>query len=399
MMARWGRAARRFSRGQQLLAQGRIAEALGAFAQARSLRLPGLYLHWGWALAEAGRLPEAHDAMQQAMALQPSNPVLPMFLGQIYVDHGHYDTARTWCDQALALNPHNTHAIALRALTDLALGDIPGGYQGLRQPLPVPMAALERALFLGRKSRFPTVLQESNAALQSRLLVLIETYLLQHEKRGQTLFQQLTLPPNRAKASGWAEAMVLAIDRCCTRVVMRTQRLYIRARYASDASKRASKLLHSTAREADYCGDLSTALSHYTTLLQQIPEPAELHQSVFEIYYEQGDFRRALKHLRRLLGDATPVQRLEAWQACCLGELLYQTGQFSAAVACFSHAMTLPPQDYKLLYYNGLCRLRDGAVSEARRLFARAVQTLNPGICDLRLDEMWRVYQQVQGGK
>ena len=81
------RAAWLFRRGQKLAAQGHFDAAIEAFAQAQGLRprAAGIYLHHALALAETSRLPEAVLALQQAMALQPANPVLPMFLGRIYL--------------------------------------------------------------------------------------------------------------------------------------------------------------------------------------------------------------------------------------------------------------------------------------------------------------------------
>src|SRR5262245_23027980 len=91
-----------FRRGQKFAAQGRLDEAIEAFVQAqgRRPRAAGVYLHHALALAETGRLPEAVRALQQAMALQPTNPVLPMFLGRLYFDHADYAQASQWCARA-----------------------------------------------------------------------------------------------------------------------------------------------------------------------------------------------------------------------------------------------------------------------------------------------------------
>src|SRR5262249_20216708 len=66
-----------FRRGQKLAAQERFDAAIEAFAQAQSLRsrAVGIALHRALALAEMSRLPEAVLALQQAMAVQPANPV------------------------------------------------------------------------------------------------------------------------------------------------------------------------------------------------------------------------------------------------------------------------------------------------------------------------------------
>src|SRR5215831_19513975 len=109
MVRRILRAERLFRRGQRFATEGHFDEALEAFTQAQELRprAAGIYLHRALALAETPRWPEAVLALQQAMALQPANPVLPMFLGRIYVDHTDYTNAALWCARALVLSPAN----------------------------------------------------------------------------------------------------------------------------------------------------------------------------------------------------------------------------------------------------------------------------------------------------
>src|SRR4029453_9213631 len=145
MMRRVFTAAWLFRRGQKLAAQGHFDEAIEAFAKAQGLRprAAGIYLHHAVALAETSRWPEAVLVLQQAMALQPANPVLPMFLGHIYVDHADYANAALWCARALALRPTNCHALALQALIELASGQSRQACQRLQQPLPLPVSALE----------------------------------------------------------------------------------------------------------------------------------------------------------------------------------------------------------------------------------------------------------------
>jgi predicted Zn-dependent protease len=176
---------------------------------------------------------------------------------------------------------------------------------------------------------------------------------------------------------------------------MGAKRLYTHVRYAGDAGERTHRLLQTAAEEAYYVGNSAEAQLLYAQLFKQNPACRVLNQQMFAIYYEHGDFRRALKHLRRLLAHGMPPDEPDAWQSLCLGELLYQTGQILEAATYLDRAASMRLQDYKLFYYLGLCRLHDGAMREARRQFARAVQMLNPGICTIRLDEMLRVHQEL----
>src|SRR5918912_4160429 len=207
-----------FRRGQRLAAQERFDEAREAFAQALSLRpgAAGIYLHQALALAETACLHEAVAALQQAMALQPSNPVLPMFLGRIYFDHADYPKAATWCARALSLSPYNCHALALQALIDLASGQVQQGYERLQQPLPLPISGLECGfLWLGR-SRIPSVLQQANTAIQSRILLQAETFLLQHPAQARTLAQQLLETAAGPAGETYADRLMTVLERCLT---------------------------------------------------------------------------------------------------------------------------------------------------------------------------------------
>src|SRR5215510_11228103 len=193
MMRRVFRATWLFRRGQKLAAQGRFDESIEAFTQAQGLRprAAGIYLHHALALAETSRWPAAVLLLQQAMTLQPTNPVLPMFLGRIYLDHADYANAALWCARALALSPANCHALALQALIELASGPIQKGSQRLQQSLPLPVSALERGFLWCSRSRVPTLVQQANAAMQGRVLLHVETFLLQHDAPAQTLARQL----------------------------------------------------------------------------------------------------------------------------------------------------------------------------------------------------------------
>lgn len=400
MLGRLTRAARLFSRGQKLVAQGDFEAALDAFAQALTLRprAAGISLHWALALAEADRLPEAIEAMRQAIARQPANPVLPMFLGQIYFDHADYAQARAWCERALALQPHNTHAVALHTLTDMARGEIAQGYQCLKHPPPLPTTALERGLLRLRKGGPPSLLHLTNAAFQSRLLLFAEAYLLQQGGRGRTLLQQLVETCTGGAAAPQTHRYVAALDRLCTRGAMGIKRLYIRLRYTGQPTRQTLWRRHTDAEAAYYLGQTTTALSRSRQLLQQAPDLLAARQLAFEICYEQGDFRHALQHFRRLVAQNTPAAAPDAWQSLVLGELLYQQGHYHEADACLARAATLRLRDYKLFYYLGLCRLRAGALREARRQFAQAVHLLHPGITEMRLNEMYRVHQSLPSG-
>jgi tetratricopeptide (TPR) repeat protein len=388
MIQRLRTAERLFSRGQRYAVQQRFDEACQAFERAVSLQpdRAGFLFHWARALADTGRLPEAHAAMLRAMQVQPTNPVLPLCLAQMYFDHADYAAMHVWSEQAARLNPENPHVVALQALSALATGEVEQGYQLFQQPLALDPHCLEARILRAAKRPIPSVLSQCSASMQSRVLWVAEAYLMQHPAQARSLFQQLAACPDREMSSASYRVMV-ALDRVCTRVCMGSQRLYIRLRYANH-EERSQRLQWVAAAEAYYLGDTATALSHYTALLAQLPEHEGLNDRLFELYYEHGDASRALQYLRRLIG---PTQEPTAWQALCLGELLYQTGQWSEAALYVERAATLHLRDYKVPYYQGLCSMHGASAGQVRQYFTQAVRRLNPGLCAMRLEEVYRV--------
>jgi tetratricopeptide (TPR) repeat protein len=382
-----------FRRGQKLAAQGHFDEAIEAFAQAQRLRprAAGIYLHHALALAETSRWPEAASALQQAMALQPGNPVLPMFLGRIYLDHTDYASAALWCARALTLSPANCHALALQALIALASGQSQQGFQRLQQPLPLPASALERGFLWGSRSRSPTLLQQANAALQGRVLLHVETFLLQHGALARTLGQQLLETSVTPNDRTFTDLLLTTLDQGLTRGILSIRRLGILLQYAFQPAKRTLHLRFLQAEDAAYRGQAATAQSLYTQVAQQDAEMLYVQERLCEMCYIQGKFREALRHLQCFLKQLPDPDQPDAELAVLHAELLCQVGQYQEASAALAKAGTSPTRDYRLWYYRGLCQLQAGAPQVAQRSFIQAVQQLNPEIAALRLAEMCRV--------
>jgi tetratricopeptide (TPR) repeat protein len=396
MMRRVLRAAWLFRRGQKLAVQGYFDEAIEAFAQAQGLRPrdAGIYLHHALALAETSRWPAAVLALQQAMTLQPANPVLPMFLGRIYLDHADYSNAALWCARALALSPTNCHALALQALIELANGQRQQGFQSLQQSLPLPVSALERGFLWFSRSCIPTLLQQANAALQGRVLLHVETFLFQHGAQARTLAQQLLDTSATHNDETFTDRLLTTLDRCLTRGILSIQRLCIILRYAFQPAKRTLHLRFLQAEDAACHGQAATAQALYTHVAQQDSSIPYVQERLCEVCYIQGKFREALRHVRHLLKQLPDPDQPGAELTVLLGELLCQAGQYREAEAALAKAGTSTARDYRLRYYLGLCQLQAGAPQVAQHSFIQAVQQLNPNIAALRLAEMSRVSQQ-----
>jgi tetratricopeptide (TPR) repeat protein len=320
-----------------------------------------------------------------------------MFLGRIYVDHADYANAALWCARALALSPTNCHALALQALIELASGPIQKGAQRLQQPLPLPVSALERGFLWCSRKRIPSLLQQANAALQGRVLLHVETFLLQHGAPARTLAQQLLDTSATSSNETCTNRLLTALDRGLTRGIMSLQRLGILLRYAFQPAQRTLHLLFLQAEDAVCHGQTATAQALYTQVAQQDPAMPYVQERLCEVYYMQGKFREALHHLRRFLKQLPDPEQPGAELSVLLGELLYQEGQYREAGAALAKAGTSIARDYRLWYYLGLCQLRAGAPQMALRAFVQAVQQLHPDIAALRLAEMSRVSQGYSG--
>jgi hypothetical protein len=191
-------------------------------------------------------------ALQQAMAVQPANPVLPLFLGRIYADHADYTHAAHWCARALALNPANCQALALQALIKVASGQPQQGSERLLQPLPLPVSTLQRAVLWCSRSRVPSLLQQANAAMQGRVLLQVEALLLQHAAPARTLAQQLLDTTALHADATVAERLLSGLDRLLTRVIVSIRRWSMTLRYAFQPATRALHQRFLQAEDAAY---------------------------------------------------------------------------------------------------------------------------------------------------
>lgn len=395
MLGRALKAQRLFTRGQHLAAQGQAEAALAVYEQALTLRpgMPGLHLHYALALSDTERFAEAVAALQHAIAQAPDNPVLPMFLGQISFDHQAYAQAATWCARALALSPHNSHALGLVALLALVTGQVPPAYAQFTQPLPRPLSLAERlCLWLGR-GQLPLLVQQANPALQSRMLLAIETLLLQQSGPVRTLSEQLLALPEATAAEGFGDRLLGWIDHGCVRGLMALRWCSIMVRCLGRPARRATELRLMRAERALYLNQVELAEALYRPLAAQTPIQSLVLERLCELCYLQAKFPEALRYARRVLAQLPADVPPSAWQAFLLGELWYQVGAYDEAYAALQQAADHGLCDYKLLYYLGLCQLRQGQRLAARRSFAAAVQQLNPDITRLRLDELYRLSQ------
>jgi len=115
-----------FDEARRALAAGRTEQAEKAFralAQAHP-ELGGPHANLGLIQRQAGKLPEAAAALEQAVAASPSQPLYWNELGVTYRMQGRFTQAREAYEQALALDAgHAGATLNLAILNDLYLND------------------------------------------------------------------------------------------------------------------------------------------------------------------------------------------------------------------------------------------------------------------------------------
>jgi tetratricopeptide (TPR) repeat protein len=225
------------------------------------------------------------------------------------------------------------------------------------------------------------------------VLLHVETLLLQHGAPARTLAQQLLASSATHDDTTFADRLLTRLDWCLTRGIMSIRRLGSTLRYAFQPTNRALHLCFLQAEDAAYHNQAATAQALYTQVAQQAPDMPYIQERLCEMCYIQGQFREALRHLRRLIKQLPDPDQPGAELAVLLGELLCQVGQYQKASATLTRVSPSATHDYRLWYYLGLCQLQAGSPQVTRRSFVRAVQQLNPGIAALRLAEMSRVSQ------
>lgn len=399
MLARLSRTERLFTQAQKLFVNGEIERAIHTFQAAHTLSPDhyGVCLHLALALSEAGCRNEACEVMQQAITLRPCSSVLYLFLGQIYFDHEDFTEAKKQFLTAHAIDPFNVNTQTYLGLIALIEGDIQQSYDALTRPISIPAGTTEQTVHRLGISSPPSTLQLANVALQSRLLVAIESYFLKHELSPRSLSRQLadlpqSLPPNIPSRC------LSTIDSLLTHIVLGTKRFFVLLRFFYNRNLRRDAIRHIRADESYYLCQTSQAIVSYQQILTQRPDSSIVKQRLFELQYESGDFDKALTYLLELTCYGTPQHKPTPSDCLYLGELFYLGGKAQEGRRYLDQAVTSQMNEFKLYYFIGLDELRAGRKKNARQRFAQSLRLLNPDICLLRLNELNRIHPQVKHG-
>ena len=124
-----------FARGTTLFAWGRFREAQTSFAQAREVGLDhlDLDLHLGWMALNIGRLDEALQHFERAVARDPDSEAASVALANALETKGALKERAAEFAEGLGRWPRNYDAVLLRATCRMHLGERGAGLAALRE--------------------------------------------------------------------------------------------------------------------------------------------------------------------------------------------------------------------------------------------------------------------------
>jgi len=358
------------SQAERLARAGEFDQALVACDKGLSA-LPNdghLLLHRAMVQARAGLFVEAEGALLEAMELHPSLSVYPLYLGQVHYDLGRVEEALKTFRLASSLDPSNSLIQAYVGLAGMALGRMDEGHGEVLDWV-----------------------RTANAAWQSRMLLLCETYLANHPDVCWPL-ERLVSKEEEARSRRLAGLIGDAMERGVIRVWHGAAKVLAALRYMTDPATRKARMaflegsLHYDLEEYDAAWDA------FSESLELEPDRALTRLRLMDLCLQREDYAGALHWLDngQEKEEEWPPAMLEIW-----GLALFHEGRYSEALGRLSEIVSSQPQEYLLAYYVGLCHLRLGDRQHARAWFEKAAGRLNPGIVRLRLEEMMRVRRLV----
>src|SRR5262249_8732646 len=111
---------------------GRASEALALLPSGEARSATALDTR-ATALAEAGRLDEAHQTFLDALAKDPNNPSVLLHLGMLSLRQRDAAAARTWFEKSLASQPDAPGTLAALGLAQVELHDEAGAFESWSQ--------------------------------------------------------------------------------------------------------------------------------------------------------------------------------------------------------------------------------------------------------------------------
>ena len=364
-------------RGQHAIQAGRLDQARDALERALAVRAdfaPAI-LYKAVALGERGDHGEALAWAGRAVALVPRRAAYRLIQGRLAYDAGNDEAAAQSFEEAIRLSPDNRLAAAYRLLVRI------------RRSLPGPEAADLDAL--------DRLLVNTNPSFQARWLILCEDGLAAFAPHGRSLALQmigatyLDSPPDVPSTfyqRWWRELKAFG------------EQLN-----NFSAARRETQVLRQEIGVRLKAGDGQGALDCLEGAIEHLGREGDLSDLYLDLCLYQGRYGSILEDL----GSETDIRGLEDLAArrnepgmgrkvdaeiqrlTILGLVRFHQGRWQGAVRLFEAVAAADPRDYIAPYFLGAAHLAAHRPRPAREWFARAVAVVNPGISGLRLQE-WR---------
>lgn len=153
-----------FSKAQKLVNQEKYDEALELFDKAIALNAKdsAVYIHKALVLSQKGLYSEAVELAERAISIKPDSAVYHAFLGTIHYDNENYEEALKYFKKSNEMDPENAQVLCLEKVANIALGEV-----------EEPITVLTKKVML------------ANSECKSRLLVLLEKKILEHNDSEQ----------------------------------------------------------------------------------------------------------------------------------------------------------------------------------------------------------------------
>lgn len=375
-----------FSKGQRLVRQGRLDDALEVFDAVLALnpRHAGALLHRGLALADKGEYDEAVCSIKGAIDNGPSSFAYYLFLGRAYYDAGRLNEALDSLDRVLSLQPDTPVGRSLRSLTRLAIG--------------YDREACEQ---------LSSDIRNTNPEVQGRALLLVESH-LGGQGQDPAVFLRDGSDSND-EMSSFVSRVLNRLDRLFE-PALRTffgaayfgQALYLRARYAGAGATRDARLHQMHGGQRRLYGDMEGAAQEFEAALQLDPELDEAREQLADVRFEMGDYAAAVEHIRQteayrrsapdsdMAGQSVAGKSPHPAMSLMLGIALCRLEEYEDAARYLRFACDSGLKDNLAPYYLGICKLALGDREKAKRWFTEAATR---GSIDLIVDRLMALMQ------
>ncbi len=358
-----------FFRAQALSNKGQTDKAIRIYERALAWRpfSAGLRLQFGLTLAEKFDYSRAETEIRRAIEIEPTNPVMPMFLGRILLEQGNHQMALASLDASLIHAPQNLLCLSLKGLALLQAGETSKGLELLSQHFTFRHEWLE-ALILLYCERL-CLGQGSNS------VEILETFPVELPKKPGT--QHVVLNSIGKGLSNLADF----IDYLSTLFSMyvtwfkSTQEAEFRRRLGHATRAMSINQIERARVELKTCASMDVALKdkYILTLCSFLYEIAEL------------------KITDRLL-DKYLKSKSGSPQLCLIkAKIAMRLGKFKDAQVILEKLNGGSGKDILPEFLKGVCALQNGDIFNAMRYFRGASKSAVPNLARIRLFQTFHI--------